>query len=162
MSTQTIQPFRTPWAVGLANQFNLQTLPRHANQILIAAGIYQGLFTIVAPIVSRWLVPDTYNKLDERTRTNWRVRFVSFAQAVFVCTKALSVIFTDPSRKTATGNERLWGYSPQAGTVQAYAAGYFLWDIYISLRYPHVDGGGGMLHAICAFVVTMVGFVGCQ
>lgn len=159
MSTPHLKPLRSPWAVGLANQFNLQTLPRHADQILVAAAVYQSLFSVVSPAISRLLVPDVYGKFDERTRTGWNVRVVAFVQACFICVKALSVVFNDPSRRNTSAQRRLWEYSSQAGAVQAYAAGYFLWDIYVSIRYMHVSGPSALVHAICAFLVTMVGFV---
>ena len=153
------QPFRTPWAVGLANQFNLRTLPQHADQVLIAGGIYQALFIGVSPALSKAIIPNIYDKFDDRTRTNWNSRVVGFVQAVFICGKALQVITSDPSRHTATVQERLWGYSPALGEVQAYAAGYFLWDIYVSARHQDLFGPTSLAHAVCAFLVTMVGFV---
>lgn len=153
------QPLRSPWAVGLANHLNLQTFPLHAEQILTSAGIYQGLFSVVSPAASRWLVPNTYNKLSEQSKVNWDTRVVSFVQAAFISYQALSVIFTDPTRADTTVHQRLWGYSSQVGKVQAYAAGYFLWDIYISTRYVSQHGPSAAVHAICAFLVTMLGFV---
>lgn len=159
LNSDQFQPFRKPWAVGLANRLNLQTLPRHADQVLIAAGAYQGLFTIVSPLLSRYFLGERYNKFDARTQVNWDSRVVSFVQAVFICAKALSVIFTDPSRKTATAQQRLWGYSTPAGEVQAWAAGYFLWDMYVSSRYYDLMGPTNMVHSVCAFFITMIGFV---
>lgn len=66
---------------------------------------------------------------------------------------------TDPSRVGTGPLGRLWSYSSQAGSVQAYAAGYFLWDIYLSFRYVSVLGSTSAAHAVCAFLVTMLGFV---
>lgn len=160
LNSDQFQPFRKPWAVGLANRLNLQTLPRHADQVLIAAGAYQGIFTVVSPLLSRYFMPGRYNKFDARTKVRWDTRVVSFIQAVFICARALSVIFTDPSRKTATAQQRLWGYSSQAGEVQAWAAGYFLWDVYVSLRYYDLMGPTSLIHGACALFITMIGFVG--
>ena len=159
LSNDQFQPFRKPWAIGLANRLNLKTLPRHADQILVAAGVYQGIFSILSPLVSSYLIPERYSKWDERTRINWNTRVVSFVQAVFICAKALAVIVGDPSRKTATAEQRLWGYSTAAGEVQAWAAGYFLWDVYVSSRYMTQTGWAGLAHAVCALTVTLIGFV---
>lgn len=156
MSTQ---PLRSPWAVGLANHLNLQSFPFHAEQIVTSAGLYQGLFSVISPVASRWLAPDTYNKLPEETRVNWDSRVVGFVQAAFISYQALSVIFTDPSRPDATVHQRLWGYSARVGKVQAYLAGYFLWDICVSTRYMSQYGFSAIVHAVCAFLITMVGFV---
>jgi hypothetical protein len=46
-----------------------------------------------------------------------------------------------------------------AGRVQAFAAGYFLWDLVISLRYLRVLGLGSLVHAVSALLVTAMGFV---
>lgn len=153
------QPFRKPWAVGIANQLNLQSFPRHADQVLIAAATYQGIFSIASPILSKYILGERYAKWDETQRFRWDQRVVSFVQAVFICVKAFSVIFTDPSRTITTAQQRLWGYSTPAGEVQAWAAGYFLWDIYVSTRYYETMGPTSLLHAVCAFWITMIGFV---
>lgn len=155
----TYQPLRKPWAIGLANRFNLQTLPQHADQILVAAAVYQALFTVGSPVISGAVVPNFYDKLNERNRVNWDSRVVGLVQAAFICTQALNVILTDPTRTATTVQQRLWSYSPSTGSVQAYAAGYFLWDIYISARHIDLYGPTSLAHAVCAFMVTLVGFV---
>jgi hypothetical protein len=152
-------PIRGTWSLGLANALKLRTLPYHADQILISASIYQSLFSTISPIVSRNLFPTTYPKFPAKTRANWDSRVVGIAQAVFICSKALTVILTDPSRQNSTVQSRLWGYSAATGTVQAYAAGYFLWDIYVSARYWRLFGPTAFVHAVSAFTITMLGFV---
>ena len=54
---------------------------------------------------------------------------------------------------------RVLGYSPMAGRVQAFAAGYFLWDLLISLLYLRILGMSSLIHAFCALSITMLGFV---
>jgi len=155
-----LQNPRNLWAVGIANHLHLRTFPLHAEQILTAAGIYQGLFSVVSPAISRWLAPKTYNKLSKETRANWDARAVGFVQAAFISYLALRVILTDPSRPDATVHQRLWGYSSQVGKVQAYTAGYFLWDLYITTRYVKQFGPSAAVHAFCGLFITMLGFVG--
>ena len=150
---------RPPWAVGLANHLNLETFPPHANQVIATAAIYQGLFSVVAPVISKQLLPEQYQKFSPETKINWSVRITSLVQAVFICAKALHVIFTDPSRPEATASQRLWAYSRQSGDVQAYAAGYFLWDIYVSTRFASQYGSSASIHGIAALIITMIGFV---
>ena len=55
--------------------------------------------------------------------------------------------------------DRLWAYSPMAGRVQAFAAGYFLWDLLVSLRHLRILGLGSLVHALSALLVTIIGFV---
>lgn len=159
MTTPSFQPGRRPWSVGIANYLNLQTFPLHADQVVATAGLYQLLFQFAAPVLSRWLAPKTYPNLPAKTRIDWDFRIVSFFQSIFISAAALKVIFTDPTRANTGPLDRLWDYSSQVGTVQAYAAGYFLWDIYVSIRHLSSAGPSGAIHAVCAFLVTMIGFV---
>ena len=55
--------------------------------------------------------------------------------------------------------DRLWAYSPPVGSVQAFAADYFIWDLIKSVWHFRVLGLGSLTHAICALLVTMLGFV---
>jgi hypothetical protein len=43
--------------------------------------------------------------------------------------------------------------------VQGFAAGYFLWDLGVSVRHVDVLGLGSLAHAISALLVTGLGFV---
>lgn len=56
--------------------------------------------------------------------------------------------------------ERVWGYTGGGGMIQALAAGYFLWDLQICIRYLKVFGWGMLMHAVAALVVFSLGFVG--
>ncbi|KAK5115949.1 hypothetical protein LTR62_000405 [Meristemomyces frigidus] len=149
----------TPWAVGIANRLQLRTFPLHASQILTTAGTYYGLYSIIAPAISRTLAPKIYNDLSKESRANWDARAVGFVQAAFISYQALSVILTDPSRPGATtAHQRLWDYSTRTGEVQAYAAGYFLWDLYVTTRYMSQTGPSAAAHAFCGLLITMLGF----
>ena len=55
--------------------------------------------------------------------------------------------------------ERVWGYSGAGGMIQAFAAGYFLWDLGICYRNRNVFGLGLLAHAVAALVVFSFGFV---
>ena len=55
--------------------------------------------------------------------------------------------------------ERIWGYTGAMGMTQAFAAGYFAWDVMVSVVHYGVLGPGSLAHAISALVVTNLGFV---
>lgn len=55
--------------------------------------------------------------------------------------------------------ERVWGYDGAGGMIQAFAAGYFLWDLMICIRWFSVFGWGLLAHAMAALVVFSLGFV---
>ena len=137
----------------------LYTLPYHAHQAVGACLCYFVLFLVISPVLSAHLVPDLYLTLPKRTRINWNVRVVSLFQATFICTCSMHVIFADKSRIYTDATDRLMAYSPMAGRVQAFATGYFLWDLVISLRHLHVLGLGSLVHALSALLFTLTGFV---
>nr|OQO26831.1 hypothetical protein B0A51_06492 [Rachicladosporium sp. CCFEE 5018] len=157
-SSSPVSLSRAPWSLGLSRALHLHTLPLHANTLLLSALTYQTLFSLVSPPLSRRLAPRSYPAFPLKTRLNWDTRVTGLVQAVFICTAALRVIASDPTRVGSTWETRLWGYSPAAGKVQAWAAGYFLWDILISTRWVDMYGPTALMHAVAAFVVTMIGF----
>jgi hypothetical protein len=101
--------------------------------------------------------------MSRRDRLNWDVHVVSMYQALFINAAALWVMFTDPGRSTQSelGNwaERLWGYNGAAGMCQAFAAGYFLWDVVAGTVHLDVMGVNSLVHAVAALGVTCIGFV---
>lgn len=58
-----------------------------------------------------------------------------------------------------TWDERIWGYDGAGGMIQGFAAGYFLWDLIVCVRWLDLFGWGMLAHAISALVVFSVGFV---
>ncbi|QDS68400.1 hypothetical protein FKW77_010767 [Venturia effusa] len=144
----------------LSNYLGLTTLPLHIHEIFFAYALYEGLFRLVSPLASRRLVPSKYNAFTRRDRLNWDAHMVSMYQALFINTVALWVIFSDPQRAVQNGDwrERLWGYNGAAGMVQGFAAGYFLWDVFVSLGHLDVMGVSSAVHAVCALGVTCIGF----
>lgn len=143
----------------LADFLNLSTLPLHIHELLIAFLTYNFIFSVVAPAVSDRLVPSTYRNLSKKTRTDWNVRVTSLIQSTFITVAALSLMVLDkPHRDAMTWRERLWGYDGMSGMVQAFAAGYFLWDVQVSSVHLSVLGVGSLVHAVSALIVTCLGF----
>lgn len=68
-------------------------------------------------------------------------------------------MFADEERKSMNWTERVWGYTGAAGMIQGLAAGYFLWDLMISLQNIRVFGLGMLAHALSALIVFSFGFV---
>ena len=54
---------------------------------------------------------------------------------------------------------RVWGYTGAGGMIQGFAAGYFLWDLCVSVVNVSVFGWGLLAHAVAALVVFSLGFV---
>jgi hypothetical protein len=143
----------------IADWLNLSTLPLHIHEIVLAFLWYQFLFMIASPAISMLFLPDAYCHLSKRSQINWNFHFVSFVQSSVITVCALYVAYSDVERARMEWQERLWGYTGASGMVQAFAAGYFLWDLHVSLKYFDILGTSSLLHAIGALLVTSIGFV---
>ncbi|CAI6251734.1 unnamed protein product [Periconia digitata] len=145
-------------ATPLAKKLSLSTLPFHVHEVLLGFIGYHLILSILSPTLSRLICPKVYNGFNRRTRLNWDIHWVSMVQALFINSAALYVIFTDPQRNEMDWAGRLWGYTPASGMVQGFAAGYFLWDLQVSIQYISISGYGALLHAIGALSITCIGF----
>lgn len=146
-------------AQPLANVLSLTTLPLHAHEVLLAFTAYYLMDTILAPRLSIHFFPDTYSSLPLRTKINWNIRVVSTIQAIFICAVALWVVLADEERKNMNLEERIWGYTGALGMTQAFAAGYFIWDLKISYTNLGILGWASLAHAVSALLITSLGFV---
>jgi len=71
---------------------------------------------------------------------------------------ALYVMWNDEERRNMTWEERVWGYTGAAGMIQGFAAGYFIWDLVVTLQNLRNFGFGMLAHAVSALVVFSFGF----
>lgn len=55
--------------------------------------------------------------------------------------------------------ERVWGYTGGTGLIQAFATGYFTWDLYMCARYVNIFGVGMLAHGMSALCVYAFGYV---
>jgi hypothetical protein len=144
-----------PWA----DYFNLPTLPAHIHEIVITAAFYELIRSVVSPTLSRRLFPAQYGALSKTKKLNWDVHVVSLVQSTFINVLALWVMFVDEERKQMDQQERLWGYTGGSAMIQALAAGYFLWDLFITAANVNIFGLGMLAHAVSALLVYSFGFV---
>lgn len=144
-----------------ADALSLPTLPFHIHEAIFAYLLYQTIEVIVSPRLSTWLFPNIYPKLARRTKINWDVHAVSLVQSCLINTLALYVMFNDEERADMSHNavERIYGYTGASGLVQAFAWGYFIWDLLVSTRHLNVFGLGIWFHAVSALTVFSFGFV---
>lgn len=149
----------TELVTPVAEFLKLYTLPLHIHEILIAALSYQFICSVLSPLLSTICFPQIYCSLPRRTRLNWDVHFVSMVQSITINSLALWVMWVDKERGRMTWDERIWGYDGAGGMIQGFAAGYFLWDLIVCVRWVDLFGWGMLAHAISALVVFSVGFV---
>lgn len=149
----------TELVTPVAECLKLYTLPLHIHEILFAALSYQFICSVLSPLLSTIFFPQIYSSLPRRTRLNWDVHFVSMVQSITINSLALWVMWVDKERGRMTWDERIWGYDGAGGMIQGFAAGYFLWDLIVCVRWVDLFGWGMLAHAISALVVFSVGFV---
>lgn len=149
-----------------AEKTALPSLPDHIHQVLGAFAVYHAIFLFISPALSRRVVPSFYNKFPPRTKVNWDVHVVSFVQSSFICALALWSMVADKERAAAGSHPgrdgalyRIFGYTTTGAAVQGYAAGYFLWDLILSVYYVDIMGLGFVAHALSALAVYGLGFV---
>lgn len=153
----------SPWLSELvrpmSKRLNLLTLPTHIHEVVFAAALYFFLFYVGSPIISTVLAPQHYSKLSRKKKVNWDAHVVSFFQSILINALALWVMFTDEERMEMDLDGRMWGYTGAAGLVQAFAFGYFVWDLIITSMNLSVFGIGTLAHAIAALTAYGLGFV---
>lgn len=149
--SKAIQPF--------ADYTGLVTLPLHIHQVVLSFIAYTIINVYLAPLISRKLFPVKYGALSPEKKLNWDVHCVSLAQSTSINFLALWVMFTDEERKNMDSQERIFGYTGAAGMIQGLAAGYFLWDLVVTIQHVRVFGVGMLAHALSALTVFSFGFV---
>ncbi|KAJ4360617.1 uncharacterized protein N0V89_001183 [Didymosphaeria variabile] len=147
---QRIEPF--------ADYVSLKTLPLHIHEVLLAFSLYSTVNIIVAPIISRFFFPRIYPSFNARTKLNWDVHIVSFVQSTVICVLALWVMANDEERSEMNWAGKVHGYTGAGGLIQAFAGGYFLWDLVITVQNINVFGLGMLAHAVSALFVFSLGF----
>lgn len=143
----------------LADLLGFVTLPLHVHEVVVSFFGYTFINKVLAPRVSTWLFPVRYPALPPDKKLNWDVHCVSLCQSCMINTMALWVMFVDEERYNMDWQQRVWGYTGGAGMIQGLAAGYFLWDLVLTVQYVKIFGPGMLAHAICALTVFSFGFV---
>jgi hypothetical protein len=151
-----------PYVQPVADYLSLKTLPLHLHEVIVAFALYHVTNRIVSPAVSTYFFPRIYPAFNARTKLNWDVHVVSFVQSTLICGLTLWVLMTDEELRQMDTTERVHGYTGASGLIQAFAGGYFLWDLVITVQNVGIFGIGMLFHAICALFVFALGFVSHQ
>lgn len=143
----------------ICNALGLTTLPRHIHEVIGAFLLYHITNIYISPLVSNILFPSTYKSFNRRNRINWDIHVVSLVQSTLICIISLYSMAVDDERANMDQSQRVWGYTGLGGMVQAFGAGYFVWDLMVSAQYLNIFGLGLLAHAISALCVFSLGFV---
>ncbi|CAK7265830.1 hypothetical protein SEPCBS57363_001778 [Sporothrix epigloea] len=144
----------------LADYLGLEIMPLHIHQILIAALFYTVVQVAVSPLISNYFVPNIYGPMSRSKKVSWDSHVVSLVQSLLINGLALWCIATDQERKNMDSDwkERIYGYVSTSATISAFACGYFLWDLVITLLNFDAFGPGLLAHAFSALAVFSFGF----
>lgn len=143
----------------LADKLAMPTLPLHIHEVVGAALLYTFIQTVVSPVLSTRFFPKYYPRHNRAKKANWDTHVVSLVQSLLINALALWVMYADEERKAMDYEQRIWGYTGACGLIQALAAGYFVWDLGITLLNLDIFGLGLLAHAISALAVYTFGFV---
>lgn len=150
-----LRNFIEPYALKLKSP----TLSEHIHEVIGAFVFYQFIHSFLSPWLSPVLCPQSYPKLNARTKLNWDIHVVSFVQSVLINAVALWVMFVDEERSSMSTGERVFGYTGACGLIQALAVGYFVYDLIVSVVHVRMFGIGLLFHAVSALWVFSLGFV---
>ncbi|KAJ5585182.1 uncharacterized protein N7459_004982 [Penicillium hispanicum] len=149
-----LRSFIEPYALRL----NSPTLCEHIHEVFLAFAFYQFIHSCLSPWLSPVLFPQSYPKLNARTKLNWDIHVVSLIQSVLINVAALWIMFVDKERSSMSTGERVFGYTGACGLIQALAVGYFFYDLIVSVVHVNMFGIGLLFHAVSALWVFSLGF----
>ncbi|PQE26753.1 DUF887 domain-containing protein [Rutstroemia sp. NJR-2017a BVV2] len=133
----------------IAQSLNLGSLPLHIHEIVFALSFYTFLESFASPAISSFLFP-VYPTVPRQTKISWNIHFVSLIHP-------LGSLFRYRALIHGLAGPYM-GYTGAGGMVQAFSAGYFLWDLGVSIVYFDILGWSSLLHAIYALAVVSLGF----
>ncbi|KAL2130505.1 hypothetical protein VTI74DRAFT_6317 [Chaetomium olivicolor] len=142
----------------LAERLAMPTLPLHIHEVVGAALFYTFIQVAISPVLSEMFFSKYYPRHNRAKKANWDTHVVSLVQSLIINALALWVMFVDEERKSMDYEQRVWGYTGGCGLVQALAAGYFVWDLGITLLNLDIFGLGLLAHAVSALAVYTFGF----
>lgn len=129
----------------------------HWHEIVFLFVFYTALH-VVLPAFSRRFFP-SYAKLDPKTKANFDIHNVSQVQAIILVCLVVPLWW----HPNWYGNKDISGWCDFGGFVAAVTVGYFVWDVYVCIRYFHLFGVAFLGHAVAAlyvFSLTLIPF--CQ
>ncbi|KAG9231126.1 TLC domain-containing protein [Amylocarpus encephaloides] len=152
------EPFLQQLVTPLCNALHLYSLPLHIHEILAVFILYHVIFEYLSPLFSGFFLEKQYTGLSRESKLRWNMHCVSMVQSVGISLLALWVMAMDTERQSMNHEERMWGYTGSAGMVQAFATGYFLFDLTVMIRCLDVFGIGMLTHAASCIVTYTLGF----
>ncbi|KAI5962828.1 hypothetical protein KGF57_001397 [Candida theae] len=128
-------------------------LATHWHEIVAAAVFYFTLQAIVKPLATR-ILGKTYTSLPKKTQIDFDIHVVSMVQSI------ISIVityyhFNNPHWRNRSNDpvNSLLGSTPFGSMGSAISIGYFVWDMWVCVRYFDIFGVGFLFHGAAAFFV---------
>ncbi|KAJ6463819.1 TLC domain-containing protein [Mycena vitilis] len=131
-----------------------QALPKlqpHLPIFLATFAFFNTIHLVVVPLIARFLFPSYWARIGARKRNNWAVHVCSQIHAVITVPLALRCLALPE-----LDADRVYGWHEHSGTVQAIAAGYFLWDSIDAIF--NFEDIGFVLHGLACFAIYLLSF----
>lgn len=130
---------------------------KHWHEIVGSAAFYQ-LINISAPWINSLIFGKHYTSItSKKLKTNFDIHVVSSVQCI------ISILLCIPmfSHRFITENP-VFGQTDFGGFVASVTIGYFIWDLYVCLKYFQLFGAGFLVHAVSAlyvFLTTLIPYM---
>lgn len=130
----------------------------HWHEALFSLVFYSAIQVAAKPVFTKWL-GSTYTSLPTKRRTNFDIHAVSSVQCI-VSLFLLVPQWNHPlwANRLTDPETAITGYYPYGGLVLALTVGYFVWDLYVCLRYYTTFGFGFLFHGVAALYVFGITF----
>lgn len=130
---------------------NFSYLKLHLHEIVYSFIFYNIIYQIVSPLFNKMFFGKTYKNANKVTKIDFDIHFVSTVQAIISITCSVPVLFL-PLNKFNIANY----YHPFCSFLTAISMGYFLWDLYICIRWYSIYGLQFLIHGIMALYCTLL------
>ncbi|KAJ6502282.1 DUF887-domain-containing protein [Mycena sanguinolenta] len=129
----------------------LPKLRPHLPTFLASFAFFNVIHLVVVPLAARVAFPKQWTRMGARKRNNWAIHIASQIHAAIIVPLALRC-FALPELAA----DRVYGWHERSGTVQAVAAGYFLWDLLDAIF--NFEDVGFVLHGAACFAIYFLSF----
>ncbi|CAH6719953.1 topoisomerase I damage affected protein 4 [[Candida] jaroonii] len=134
---------------------------RHSHEMAFMFVFYMVIHAL-APGASKKLFGKNYSDLNLKGRINFDIHMVSMVQCVISIT-SLAPMWNHSyyQNRVEDAESSIFGYTSYGGLVASLAVGYFLWDVFVCIKYFESFGVGFLFHGVSAFYVfstTMIPF----
>lgn len=125
----------------------------HWHEIAVMVVFYT-IIQGISPWINSKLFGVHYTSLNKKNKINFDIHTVSMVQCV-ISLVTLALMWNNKYylNRVEDPYGSVTGYFPYAGLVASCATGYFIWDVYVCLKYYLMFGFGFLFHGVAALYV---------